>query len=429
MLEIFVEEISDRAVYTFDFILKDNGIDYKFTNDYKTFENSTSKKLNYSNRHFENVTQLIPSILLFEESIEQHVFTKSRFQNEECLEIDGITDPFAAVFYVLSRMEEYGDILHDEHERFPAKQSILYRFGWLDKMVCERWSRAIIQQLYDLNLISFCYKPRPLEFVPTFDIDNAFAYKYKEGNRKLLATLKDYSQRDKRRIQERKDVISGKIPDPYDTYSKIISLSNRGYNVRLFWLLGNYGQFDRNISYTQVDQKLLIQELSKSCTIGIHPSYKSFLKTELISEEIKRLTNIIGQPITSSRQHFLKFRLPNTYRQLILNGIKHDYTMGYASEIGYRAGTSRPFFWFDLEKNATTSLLIHPFAYMDGTLLEYKKWSIEEAKSAIQKLYDEFTQFGGEFIFLWHNETIGDYGNWKGWSDVLEWTLTEMRKN
>lgn len=430
MLEIFVEEISDRAVYTFDFILKDNGIDYKFNNDFKSFENSTNNRFNYSNRHFESILQFIPSNLLFEETIEVHQLTKEHFGNEECIAFDGITDPFASVFYLLSRMEEYGDILHDEHNRFPAKQSISYQFGWLTKLMCERWSKAILTYLKELNVISSTYATRPIELIPTFDIDNAYAYKFKEGSRQLLATLKDFSKRNKQRLEERKSVMSGAMEDPYDTFSKITSISDRGFNVRLFWLLGNFGHYDRNISHTHPQQRSLIEELSQKYTIGIHPSYKSFNKKEVIFEEANRLAEITGKPTTSSRQHFLKFRLPVTYQQLIECGITDEFTMGYASEIGFRAGTSRPFKWFDLSKNGPTDLVIHPFAYMDGTLLEYKKWSIEEAKIQIQQLYDELKQFGGEFVFLWHNETIGDYGSWKGWSEVLEFTLqlNEIKK-
>ena len=113
-----------------------------------------------------------------------------------------------------------------------------------------------------------------------------------------------------------------------------------------------------------------------------------------------------------------------TYHRLLESGIKHDFTMGMADRVGFRAGTSRPFKWFDLEKDCVTELVIHPFAYMDGTLNECLDFRPEEAMSKISSLYNEVRQFGGEFTFIWHNETIGDYGKWEGWKKVFEFTLS-----
>ncbi len=98
--------------------------------------------------------------------------------------------------------------------------------------------------------------------------------------------------------------------------------------------------------------------------------------------------------------------------------------MGYSDLVGFRAGTSRPFKWFDLTKNEITNLTIHPLAFMDTTLNQSMKYSTLQAIDKIEALYDEVKKFGGEFSFIWHNETIGDYGIWKGWSKVFEHSLS-----
>ena len=98
--------------------------------------------------------------------------------------------------------------------------------------------------------------------------------------------------------------------------------------------------------------------------------------------------------------------------------------MGFADHVGFRAGTARPFKWFDLTKNVVTNLTVHPFVFMDGTLNEYMKLNPEEAIKRIDVLYQEVVACGGEYSFIWHNETIGDYGIWKGWSKVFEYSVS-----
>ena len=94
--------------------------------------------------------------------------------------------------------------------------------------------------------------------------------------------------------------------------------------------------------------------------------------------------------------------------------------MGYAEQTGFRAGTARCFKWFDLQKNEVTGLNIHPFVYMDGTLLEYLQLSPEEAKMRIRALYQEVQEYGGAFSFLWHNETIAGYQHWAPYQEVFK---------
>lgn len=423
MIYIYVDQISERCIYTFDFLLKEYQIDYRLTNDVEVFSNYNGPKINYSYRFFEDVETIIPSSVLFDETIKAYEIELIDYQHEDCFSFDGVVDPFASIFYVLTRMEEYLNAdFRDKHNRFPANKSILFHYDLLNKLFCDRLCKAVINEWYSKGLLPNLFVALDVRIVPTFDIDHAYAYRLKDFVRSILAKARDFVDGNQTRIDERKLVLSGKMKDPYDTFDTILDIAEN-YPVHLFWLLGNYSKYDRNVAYSHTEHQALIEKMAEKCIVGIHPSYQSNTSTTLLGEEINRLEFILGEKVQNARQHFLKMNLPFTYQELIKNGIEHDYTMGFASEVGFRAGTLRAFSWFDLSKNRITNLTIHPFAYMDGTLLEYKNWSIDEAKTQIQQLFNEAKQFGGDFYFLWHNETIGDYGKWKGWKQVLDFTL------
>ena len=110
--------------------------------------------------------------------------------------------------------------------------------------------------------------------------------------------------------------------------------------------------------------------------------------------------------------------LPDTYRRLIEEGILEDYSMGYASAAGFRAGTCRPFYFFDLELNTETALKIFPFQVMDRTLKDYMGLSEEEAYKIMRSLVDSVYEMGGTFVSIWHNEAFSDHGEWKGWREI-----------
>ncbi|MFT5859868.1 MAG: hypothetical protein ACI865_001974 [Flavobacteriaceae bacterium] len=412
MVIIFVDQITPRIEYTLDFIFTQRGLEYRLTEDI----GEKNVHLSYSAKKVQGAwIGRVP--LLSENGVSEQKLTNGLFQNEECFAFDGVVDPLASIFYHLTRYEEYLTHKKDEHGRFPMSESKIPD-NWLEKTMCDRWAEEVLK-FCGVNL----KKSWGTTIIPTFDIDNAYAYKLKTGSRKVLSVLKDISKVDIFRIKERSSVQKGD-KDPYDTYSLIRKINKRFSATRVFWLVGEKGMYDRNISIKNRDHRQLIRNMKSSgITIGLHPTYGSFNEGRTIAMEKSKLEVIVFEQVTNSRQHYLRFSLPRTYRILEKIGFKDEYSMGFAERVGFRCGTARAHLWFNLEKNKVSRLTVHPFAYMDGTLREYMNLSIDESKSKISDLYDEVKRYGGDFVFIWHNETIGDYGNWKGWSDVLNHSL------
>ncbi len=417
MIDVLIDQKNERTSYVMDFIFRARGLDYHFLFDSDKYLESKNLKLNYS-----SIANLDFSIgqsqLLLESTVEDHDIKLGSFEGEECISFDGESDPLASIFFVLTRYEEYQSVKFDEHGRFPYEASCLSSFGWIEYAVCDRWAEQILRFIgvNDHQIV------REVRIVPTFDIDNTFAYKHKSGKQKILSQVRDLIKLDRKRIRERKKVRTGE-KDPYDTFDFIERIGKEFNEVRVFWLVGDLAPKDRNLSLGIPEHQRLIQRMAHTVKVGLHPSYASNGNADHIRKEKERLAKVLDTEVIFSRQHYLRFRIQDTFASLIQAGIKHDYSMGFAEVPGFRSGTARAHAWFDLNKNEVSELIIHPFVYMDGTLNEYLELSIEESKNKIAQLHREVVKYGGDFVFIWHNETIGDYGKWEGWSDVLNYSL------
>ncbi|MDF3026672.1 MAG: hypothetical protein K0S23_979 [Fluviicola sp.] len=424
----YVDEISVRLIYTLDFVFREHGLEYQLTNDKQVFTSFEGAKISYSNFEFDHSPILNPAGLLFEEQFRDSILVeKGSWGNVDCLKFDAVPDPLAAVFYVLTRYEEYHSKFPDKHGRFTSKESLQSKFGWLHIQIVERWIEVFFK-VYSPEYLKRLESQKTIRIIPSFDIDNTYAFKWKEGWRSWLSNSKDLLKNNKDRIKTRKLVQRGELKDPFDSFEIIRSVYNDYPETRVFWQLGNYAKYDTNIAWNDPRHQELISEISRLGHLGLHPSYASNYSDEKLEREVRRIKAITSKVITESRQHFLKLNLPQTYHRMMEHGFEKDFTMGYADDYGFRAGTAREHAFFDLLANESyPNYRIVPFVYMDGTLLEYKKMSIEQSSQAVDQLIREVKVYGGTFCFIWHNETLAEAGKWKGWKKVFDYTLEQFK--
>jgi len=327
-------------------------------------------------------------------------------------------DVFAASFYLVSRYEEYLPHIRDNHNRFLASGSDAFQQGFLTKPLVNTWA-LVIRDLLHERFPGLVFKTPVYSFLPTIDIDAAYAFKNKGITRAVGGMMRAIQSRNYDELIQRMRVLARLEHDPFDTFELQMQMQ-KDYNYRAmyFILLADYGPNDKNIPYNNRYFQNLIRFLADYADIGIHPSYASSTQPELMVMETARLSKILKLEVEHSRQHFLKLTLPDTYRNLINNDILHDYTMGYADLPGFRASICTPFYFYDLDQDLPTNLLIHPFAVMDGTLKDYMKLTPEEASVTINQLIAEVKKVGGTFVSLWHNHSLNTGDEWKGWLNV-----------
>jgi hypothetical protein len=397
--------------------------------DLETFKTDTSHgKLNYSDLELENCVQIVPHNLLFEQGIEMQETKidwvhKTPYFFKTTENVNFKYDIIASIFYMTSRYEEYLSSTLDVHDRFQAENSLAYKNNFLEIPVVNIWANELKNSLYDKFPFTK-FPTQEFKHIDTFDIDIAYSYKGKNKLRLVLSSALSILKLDGKEIINRYQYFIKKRKDPFDVYDKISPQSDKIF----FFLVGDYGKYDKNISSKTSVLKNLVQLLNKKNEVGIHPSYGSHKSVNQLSEEKNRLEFISQKKVFKSRQHFLKFSLPETYENLISIGIKEEYTMGFASQVGFRAGICTPFPFYNLEKDEARELIIYPFQVMDGTLNEYLKLSPNEAIEKINKIISEIKKVNGTFISLWHNSSLSEQKQWKEWTEVYVKLISSASK-
>jgi len=435
-LLIYSPQITPRINYIFDFIFTELlGVSFSVTDNLDVFTKSTVLKIQYATNYnsIPNCLFLKANNLLFESDIKNqniNVFdwqqTKTFFKTDEQSFIP--FDIFAASFYLLSRYEEYLAFKPDKFGRFAAKESLAYKQGFIKQPIIDVWAEYLKTELLKHNP-KLKFKERKFQFVSTIDIDNAYAYLHKGFLRSFLSSVKLLLRFKWKEFTKKTKVHLKKSKDPYDTYQFIEKIHLK-YSVKAvcFFLTAKYAKNDKNISPDNKYFKSLVNYVSTNSEIGIHPSYSSNKNKKLVKLEKQKLENLLGKRITKSRQHFLILKFPETYQNLIRSGIKEDYSMGYVSIPGFRAGTCTPFYFFDLKLNKSENLKITPFALMDVGLKQYNNLDAVAATKEIEKIIKNVKKVKGLFVSLWHNESLGNTESWKNWKTTYE-QMIQFAKN
>jgi hypothetical protein len=424
MILIYTTSSSSRLVYIFDLIFKEIlGVTYQLTHNTDEFALSALPKFSYSEAPVRNEIFFFSTKLLFEKGIHVQDISVFDWENSKAFfathpKYEFPFDPFAASFYLVSRYEEYLPHQRDVHDRFDVAESLAWKKGFLQKPLVNVWAQRI-KKILQKKFPELQFAERKYEFISTIDIDNAYAFKEKGIVRTAGALARSLFQFHLSVFVNRISVLLGIRHDPYDTYEELFNVQQQ-YNFRsvYFFLLGDYAENDKNVPVTSKKLQSLIKHIADYNECGIHPSYASNAASEKIAIEKSRLRKIIRRDVTKSRQHFLMLKFPSTYRTLIDNDISDDYTMGHAGDVGFRASTCSSFLFYDLDRDVTTKLRIHPFALMDATFKYYLKVKPEEALNMIRSLVDEVRAVNGTFISLWHNESLSEIYPWEGWRDL-----------
>jgi len=92
--------------------------------------------------------------------------------------------------------------------------------------------------------------------------------------------------------------------------------------------------------------------------IGFHAGYRAIDDPARFMAEKKSMKIFLGGIQFGGRQHFLRLRVPNTWRLWEQAGLSYDYSLGYANHERFRCVTRHPFRPFDAEHNRELKLSI-----------------------------------------------------------------------
>ncbi|MDX1684495.1 MAG: polysaccharide deacetylase family protein [Saprospiraceae bacterium] len=396
------------------------GIEYRVVNDLSEI-NTSDWVINYSDLEFpEGGFQILPDGSL--SSGEKPAIPDSSLNWREPGSLPETLDVFSFIFFHLSRVDEFDPDVMDEHDR------VLARNTWLGKqdllqvpvvdMIVERWFKLFNQKFQtDHFVVRMNYKPSV-----TIDVDQLYAYRRKPLHRWLGSLMRDILKGRLNRVWQRLKVLRGG-KDPYDLLNEMI-LGSRANNldVKIFFLISGLSRFDRQIGLRSED----FEKLGEEVEIGLHPSYLSTQNPVQFHREKKTLEELTGREIISSRFHYLRLKVPVSYQLLCQEGITHDYTLSWSDEIGFRAGTCHSFQYYDLEREATTELWIHPIIAMDVVLKNTLRLDPQRAVDQVNHLIDKCRAFRGEATIIWHNSSFDKTEDWSGWEKVFERILANM---
>lgn len=346
-------------------------------------------------------------------------------------------DIVASAYFLLTRYEEIRKRnIRDAHGRFPGKESIPCKAGFIHRPIVDEYGKLLRQWLRQTYVKVLEPEACINKIWLTHDVDVPFFC------RTLHSFMRETIKGDGF-LKACKYVHAPLTSDPYYTFPWLLerdasvqdSVGKTRCESVYFFKAGGKTIYDKpNYCLFSKDIKELFKLCqAKEAQIGLHSSYEAGIKPSLIRREQELLKRATGEAIFYNRHHFLNAREPEDLDWLERTGITDDFTIGYADVAGFRLGTCRPVSWINPINKRISSLTLHPLSIMDCSLSEpqYMGMSYEEALAYCLQIIEQVRQANGELVLLWHNDTISTHQKKPvtvNWQKELYHTLTEELK-
>ncbi|MGC8803098.1 MAG: polysaccharide deacetylase family protein [Bacteroidales bacterium] len=421
---------SPRLSYVMQHIFKNLlGLDPIVTTSAETYNISTLPKISYTPTPGTGGLHIIPAGLLDQHGVNSNLRPAVSYLNRLPIlfpspfaDTVGF-DIFSAVFYILSRYEEYGACDYDRHNRFVPQSFALDTHNLYNIPVVDEWV-ALLKNKIKTHYPGISFKKHTYTYLPTIDVDMPYAFRQKKLPFALAGLAKNILQADWTTLKKRYAVLLGKETDPYYTFDYLNNvLANFSVRPIYFYLCNGQTPYDPIAAFRKRAIVETIRYNVPHATAGLHNSYFTLERPELIGKELRLLQKILGHEVIRSRFHYIRFQIPFSYQHLIRAGIQEEYSMGFPSFNGFRAGTSHPFYFYDLTNETATQLKIFPFQAMDATYIYYLKCTPEQVLEDLLRIRNLVQQHEGTLIIIWHNNTFEPSPQGMQWRKIFETLL------
>ncbi len=328
-------------------------------------------------------------------------------------------DVFGSAFFLLSRYEEWVCQQRDIHDRFSATSSVAYREGFIDRPIVNEYIEVLWLCLSRLwpNLHR---KPRCFRRLVSCDVDIPYISETKSWRSQMVRSLADLLKQKPLQvnIQSWRNFLAiGKGDyslDPYYQFDWIMDACDEvDLSCTFFFIAGHSGgKIDGDYSLNEPVIRQLIKRIhQRGHEIGLHASYQTYRSSDLMIREFERLKTVcaelgVSQVGFGGRQHYLRWKTPETFQNCQRAGLNYDSTLGFADHAGFRCGFCSEYPVFDLKNRETLKLTERPLVLMESTVLSDSYMGLGYTREALDymlKLKHRCARVQGDFTLLWHN--------------------------
>ena len=172
--------------------------------------------------------------------------------------------------------------------------------------------------------------------------------------------------------------------------------------------LSSFNAYDRNINHNRLNYREIIKYVADYSIVGLRLGFFAISDIEALKVEKKRFENIIHGPLQNVVNTKYNLLLPEHYGFLNELEIPNDYSMGYPETIGFRAGTSLPFLFYDINLEITTPLKVHPYVFHSQATRIY---DANELQEIVLKIMKDLKQVKGNMLTIFKNRDFSEYAN------------------